>query len=284
MSIIKNLFSKKLTVGELYPLEDKFLKTPHSPKIITFWSSKGGTGKTSVAMNTCAYLSSVGKRKVLLIDIDEFGDTGFSSGLDSRYDGKPIFPEDLISNLNNINSFEEFSTFLVKEETSGFYMLMSPKSFDDLLKPSLEDYQKIVLAAAKYFNVIAFDCGDKLYDDYTKFALTNCNVLIAIADQGKPTLQNLSDVLVEFANPASGIGKNKIIMVVNKYREKVGMPLEEISHWFSKVVFSILPINALDKEFVANLNKGKIFIFQTSSKEIKKQYKDLSNLILSKFY
>ena len=278
------LSNKKLPVGELPSLPDFFMKTPHPPKIITFWSSKGGTGKTTVALNTCAYLATEGKRRIVLIDIDEFGDTGLSSGLEEKYKGHPPRPEDLLPNLTTIKTFEDVEPFLIKEDRTGMYLLSSPKTFERDFKMSVEGYKKIVTLLANFFNIIAFDCGDRLYDDYTRFALLNSNVIIVVADQGKPTLANLSEVLEEFANPSSGIGKDKMVMIVNKFREKVGMPITKISEWFGKAVSCILPITALDKDFLKTLNQGDIFLLKTSSMEIKNQYKDLAIKILEKFY
>jgi pilus assembly protein CpaE len=281
-----DLFSNKKTspVGHLPDISNPALSQPHAPKIITFWSSKGGTGKTSVALNVCAYLQSSAQRRVVLIDIDEFGDTGLSAGLEEQYHGAPPRPEDLIPNAASIASFQDLERFLIKEPTTGFYMLMSPKTRDPAFKPTLDGYKKIVSVLARYFDVIAFDCGDRLFDDYTRFALLNCQALVIIVDQGKPTLTNISEVLLEFANPGSGIGKDKMIMVVNKFRDGVGMPMSKVREWFGAAVSTILPIAAVDKDFLRSLNRGDIFILKTESLEIKNQYRDITVSVLEKFY
>ena len=268
-------------IGELPPLPQELSNKIIANKIITFWSSKGGTGKTSVALNTCAYIAKATGKRIVLIDVDEFGDTGLSAGYDDALANMPR-PEHLLKNYDSIHSFEDLIPFLVREPKTGFFMLMSPENFNESFKLSVDDYKKIVKLLKQYFEIIAFDCGDKLFDDYTRFALLNANVLTVVADQGKPTLENLAEVLSEFSNPGSGIGKNKILMVINKYRDNVGMPIERLQRWFSPFVSLIVPINAMDKEFLQTLNKGEVFILSTNNKTIKQQYLEIVFAILSK--
>jgi chromosome partitioning protein len=51
---------------------------------IAFINEKGGTGKTTLAVNTAAWLARARKQRVLLVDLDTQGHAGKSLGLDVR--------------------------------------------------------------------------------------------------------------------------------------------------------------------------------------------------------
>ena len=61
----------------------------HGVKTITFSIYKGGTGKTTSAVNTAAALASLGK-KVLLVDLDQQASATRYVGFDPRIQYNPL--------------------------------------------------------------------------------------------------------------------------------------------------------------------------------------------------
>ena len=53
-------------------------------KVVSFINEKGGTCKTTLAVNLGAYFALHKKKRVLLIDMDSQGHVGKSMGLDVR--------------------------------------------------------------------------------------------------------------------------------------------------------------------------------------------------------
>ena len=251
------------------------------PYILTFWASKGGTGKTTVALNTCAYISSLSNLRVILVDVDEFGDTGLSMGMSSSSNAALPTIDDFINHMSSMKSFEDVSPFVVKEISTNLHILLTSENSSNAQKPTKTDYQNVIKILQQHFDIIAFDCGDKLYDDYTILAIGKADFIIMVVDQGFPTLSHMSKIVTEFSQPESGIGKDKLIMVVNKYQKNVGMNINEIGSWFESGISSIHAIPALFFESMKTLNQGELIIL-THNTEVKQAYNRIVSDILRK--
>ena len=58
---------------------------PHSTRIITCANHKGGTGKTTTAVNVSAGLAVLKQQRVLLIDCDPRGHASLALGIDRQH-------------------------------------------------------------------------------------------------------------------------------------------------------------------------------------------------------
>src|SRR5882672_10239771 len=58
---------------------------PHSTRIITCANHKGGTGKTTTAINVSAGLAVLTQQRVLLIDCDPRGHASLALGIDMQH-------------------------------------------------------------------------------------------------------------------------------------------------------------------------------------------------------
>ena len=59
--------------------------SPHSTRIITCANHKGGTGKTTTAVNVSAGLALLKKQRVLLVDCDPRGHASLALGIDMQH-------------------------------------------------------------------------------------------------------------------------------------------------------------------------------------------------------
>ena len=251
------------------------------PYVITFWASKGGTGKTTVALNTCAYISILTNLNVILVDVDEFGDTGLSVGM-IRSSGEDLpTVDDFLSHISTLNTYEDVSHFILTETTTRLNILLSSPNSSTPNRPTKDDYQNVLRVLQNHFDIIAFDCGDKLWDDITRFAIVRADFLVLVVDQGFPTLSHISNIIEDFAGSSTGVGKEKMIMVVNKFQKDVGMSINDIGQWFGNATSSIHVIPAIFYEAMKNLNESKLLIL-TSNAEIKKAYNRIVIDLLNK--
>lgn len=255
------------------------------PFIITFWAPKGGTGKTTTAMNVCAYISSLTDLKTVLVDMDEFGDTGLSMNLEEQIaqaDPNHHVPtiDDFIANIPNMQTFDDVEPWVIVERKTNMYIMLTSENSTNLQRPPIDQYERALDTMKQHFQVIAFDCGP-FFDEYTKFALQSSDVVVLVTDQGFPTLAHVTQVINDFTRPESGIGKERLVLVVNKYRKKVGADIGQLTYWFADTVSAMHVIPAADDLFVQKLNRGELIIF-SGMQQLVEPYKNITTDIFTR--
>ena len=148
----------KNVVGNEKKLNQNFNGTKKvRSRVYSFFSGKGGVGKTTICTNTAVYLATLGK-KVLLVDLDlQFGDADMALDLNPS---ETIV--DLARDTNGI-SIDNLSSCCCTH-ASGLSVLASPSS------PELAEYiqsnhtKAIIDVARNYYEYIILDCGCALTD------------------------------------------------------------------------------------------------------------------------
>lgn len=153
----------------------------YDSKILSIFGTKGGAGKTTVAVNLAVALQKKGK-KVLLIDLDlQFGDVGVFMDI-------PVFDtiSDLVTegdyNSSTVNSY-------LYTHSSGVSVLLAPQSpeFAELVKP--EHVNRIVDTVKDSFDYVIFDLGPTL-DECVLQALELSQTIYFIITPEISTLKN----------------------------------------------------------------------------------------------
>ena len=151
-------------------------------RVITFFSGKGGTGKTTMAVNTAAGLA-MSEKKTLIIDANlQFGDVTVLLDLD---------PHDTIYELSQES--EDMSIDVLKSmltmHSSGLDVLAAPKS------PELAEYitnktiELIINTARPYYEYIIIDLAPG-FSDTTIAAIENSDTVNFVADLDIRSLRN----------------------------------------------------------------------------------------------
>lgn len=150
-------------------------------KVISVFSTKGGSGKTTVAVNLAVALRQSGK-DVVILDFDlQFGDVGVFLNL-PRCDTI----SDLAAEKNQAAAHVQ--SFLFTHE-SGLKVLCAPTSPElaELVKP--QHIQRIVDALRKEYDYIIIDLSP-LLDDNTITALECSDKIYFVTNPEIPTLKN----------------------------------------------------------------------------------------------
>ena len=217
----------------LYPILKKYglVETPQNCKIIAIVNHKGGTGKTTSAMNLGAGLAKLGK-KVLLVDIDpQFNLTQHcgirepeSSILQTFVDNDPLPIVEINENLSLVPS--ELS--LTRAETK--------------LAASVTSYMKlknVLQEVQKDFHYILIDCPPSL-SFFTTNAIIAANSVIVALETEFLAKQGL-DAILDFIDEIRQNGLNDRVSLLGVLLTKVNNTV--MSRNVSEYVRKMLPKN-----------------------------------------
>ncbi|MEW6398053.1 MAG: P-loop NTPase [Bacillota bacterium] len=182
-----------------------------TPQVVTVCSPKGGVGKTFVAVNVAAALSSRGQ-EVLLLDWDlpsadvsiHLNLQGGPGMLDLLNSGREVSPEVLREHL-------------VRHPPSALYVLKGP-SRPEMAEFIGQDHLRSVLASARgSFPVVVIDTAPSPCDEALCQALESATRILLVVVQDPACLYQ-ARVFLDLM-PRLGIQRGAIGLVVNRYHE-----------------------------------------------------------------
>jgi len=153
-------------------------------RLIVILSPKGGSGKTTVAVNVATALAQAAPNRTLLIDFDcQFGDVATALGLS---------PERTLTDLGNVTRLDATSVklFMTRDSTGSLLVLPSssgPEEADRIDKAFAEELLDIMLYE---FDYIVVDTAAGI-DERSLAAISFASDLVFIANMDVPSVRNL---------------------------------------------------------------------------------------------
>lgn len=233
---------KKASLLEKSRLSDNQKRMTHQSKVIAFFGGKGGTGKTTVAVNTAVALAKEGQ-KVLIIDCDlQFGDVNLHLDLD---------PKETISEL--VQDGSELTMDLIKGffmlHSSGAYVLCAPKSpeYAEYVAPG--HIERIINVVRPYFEYVIVDLPPS-FNDVTLSAAENSDRVYLVFGMDISSLKNAKLCMGIFDSLQQ---KEKLSLIINGVVDSM-IKAKDFENMLD------IPVAATvcrdNKNAIASLNKG----------------------------
>ncbi|MCM8710238.1 response regulator [Clostridium sp. SYSU_GA19001] len=227
-------------------------------KVIAFFSSKGGVGKSVLALNSGLVYSKEKNKKVLLLDMDlQFGDI---SMLVNEYNEKTIL--DAIDE-GQLDSYESVMPCLYKynENLDILFAPGKPEAAEYITKNSVE---KLMNLFKKKYDYILIDTGVN-FSDITLYVLDYAEKIVFVSNMDIVSLKNTK--LGLRVMQSLGYDKNKVKLVINRYKTDYGISRKDVEEVFKDGIFAVIPEE--EKTVLVSINKGEPFCSGTKYNKLK---------------
>ncbi len=217
--------SSKLTVGA----------QQSEGKVMSFVSAKGGAGTTFVAANLGHALSLLGKKRVLLIDLN----TAFG---DATLYVSDIKPERTLADVcHDINRLDiNLLESSVVRVSSSFSILAAPAEPDPGGDLNADHLETIVNLARRHFDFIIVDMGRQVNSASVR-VLDHSDEIYLVLQQSLPDLRGARHLIEIFGT--LGYRREKVHLLLNRFESSAPLSSNEIERILNLTVDSRIPNN-----------------------------------------
>jgi pilus assembly protein CpaE len=223
-------------------------------KIIMFYSPKGGTGCTTLAVNAAVALQNE-ETRVVIVDANlQFGDVAIflnEQGKNTVLDLAPRADE------LDPTIVEEV---MIKHALSGVQILASPSRPEHGEKVNPDQFTKLLRYLRQLYDYIIVDSSSYL-NDITLSVIDIAEVVVLVTAQDIPSIKNdrlFLDLLITLSIPLE-----KVALVMNKYDKRIAILPEKIGENLKQEVVAVIPLD--EKTVIPSVNRGVPFMLDNKT-------------------
>ena len=199
-------------------------------KVYTVMPAKGACGATTVATNLAFQWKRLGKKRVLLADLDPLGGTvSFLLKVKCAYS--------FVDVLHRSGSLDTDLWKAMVTTREGVDILLAPEILVEGIS-DLKDVTPIINYARDHYDIIILDAGS-VYGPWNLSQAQHADEILLVTTNELPALQAAQRAL-NYLDQAR-IGRYKTRLVVNRYNRDVGLSKEVIATALNSDVYHIIP-------------------------------------------
>lgn len=233
-------------------------------RVITVCSTKGGIGKTSVAVNLAAAFGK--KLKVVVVDLDlQFGDVAMF------FDVKP--KKTIYDWAKEDKEGKQIENYLTHYKY-GISILAAPQRPEFAEVITGDDVRNALNNLKHLFDVVIIDASSYM-NEIGLVALENSDDILLMTYLDLPTLKNTKILLDTLISLQLG---ERVRIVLNRQTRVKGITTSTVEKVVGKRIFSALPV--MEKAMVSAVNEGKPLSYSHPRSLVAKRISQMAETLL----
>lgn len=239
---IKQVLKQDLKRRQLFSIEKK---TKPEFKIITAFNTKGGVGKSTLALNVALAIRQKTKSRVVLVDLDLFsGNLALMAGVDSR-----ISIKDMVDDINILDK-ENLDEYCVSHK-SGLKIVPAPITPETAGFIRTDHVEKILGLLTEVFNYVVVD-APTYFTDAVIPALEMAQDILVVSTLDLASAQNLKQCL-DLLDRLAMLPKTRL--VVNRVGYTGALKIKDLEQQLGLAANAIIP--ECEKVAIDAVNMGE---------------------------
>lgn len=248
-------------------------------QIVTFYSTKGGIGKTSLAVNATIQLAKYSKKRICLIDFDVTNANIHThlGILDSTYDLSVI--SNFESEIDSFSLSRIITPYRVKDkdgETVEFDVVVGFKEMKMSERFNEKEVHKILSILEEMYDIVVVDTHPVYTDITISTILKKATKIIFVTEQEMTALNGAKDFIL--ASRKYGIPAEKLFMVLNRYKPQTTIfTKNRIEKSLNKTILATIPADMDHLRDAVNTNNP--ISISSPDCELSRAYLDVAKII-----
>lgn len=238
-------------------------------QLFVFLNTKGGSGATTIALNTAVEVAMENKDQVLLLDLDiHFGVVMDFLNINPAYS-----INDAIANVKDLDEMSLHS--LVSKHPSGLHVLSFKhenhnENFDKAMQIG-----KLLPTLLEYYPYVFVDLSTGV-DRMFSSVLSQATKVFLVTQQNLVAIKNASRI-TKSLSLEYGVAKEQIELIVNRFEKRQQIRLKDIEQTMSGIQQHVIPNDF--KAAIESANLGKPFVESKKNSSITRSIVELSQTL-----
>ncbi|GAB4462568.1 MAG: hypothetical protein Kow0070_21720 [Anaerolineales bacterium] len=237
-------------------------------KIISIYSPKGGTGRTTVAVNLALALHSPETRVALVDGNLQFGDVAMFV---NEHGKNTVL--DLAPRADELDA-EIVEEVMVKHSASGLHILAAPTRPEFADKVSSAQFSKMLEYLTHLYTYVVVDTATVL-NDQTLATIDVSDLIVLITTQDIPSIKN-SRLFLDLLNTL-GVRRERVLFIMNRFDKKVNITPERVAENLKQEVVLVIPVD--EATAVKAVNRGVPFMLDNKAQPIARSIASLAEAV-----